>query len=214
MASSPSSVTSSPSAEDDTQSNLPVTTIRGDKSAEGVCDLSDITMNTNMTIREAKLHISLLQRKIEQVIEKKDLYKSHNEDLNSKLEIAHKHLERTKDMKSVGKNLFTKRKRAGRRDHQEDTMNIIYVNELVTKIFQGYKFKPTSFHAWTPSDSGSVCHTIVSSGNIGWPDQFPRERYWNESIVPMINSKYCSLINNATQKMRDQFISTYDFHIK
>eukprot|EP00957_Ditylum_brightwellii_P108409 8270282-Ditylum_brightwellii.AAC.1 len=83
---------------------------------------------------------------------------------------------------------------------------MIYVNELVTKIFQGYKFKPTSFHAWTPNDAGSVCHTVVSSGNIGWPNQFPRERYWTESIVPMINSKYCSLINNATQKMRDQFI--------
>ena len=108
--SSPSSVPSSPSVENDTQITPPVTTIQSKKQVEGVCDLSDITINTNMTIHEAKLHISLLQRKIEQVIEKKDLYKSHNKDLNSKLEIAHKHLEQTKDMKSVGKNLFTKRK--------------------------------------------------------------------------------------------------------
>ena len=86
--------------------------------------------------------------------------------------MAHKHLERSKDMKYIGKNLFAKRKRTSNRDHQEDMMNIIYINELVTKIFQGYKFKPASFQAWNPSNSGSVCHTIVSSGNIGWPDQF------------------------------------------
>ena len=210
---SPASVRSSSSAELDTQSTPPVTTIHRENTVEGVCDLSDITMNTNMTLREAKLHISLLQKKIEEVSEKNLLYKSHNNDLTSKLEMAHKHLERSKNITPVGKNLFAKRKRTNKKDHQEDTMNIVYVNELVTKIFQGYKFKPTSFQAWNPSEPGSVCHTIVSSGNIGWPDQFPRERYWNESIVPMINSKYCTLINNATQKMRDQFISTYDFQI-
>ena len=191
----------------------PMSTITNMNSVEGVCDLSDITMSTNLTLAEAKLQIQLLRAKNKEISETIIHYRNNNEDLNVKLNIAHKHLERSFDTKTVGKNLFTKRKRDGKKDHQEDTMNMIYVNELVMKIFQGYKFKPTSFHAWTPSDAGSVCHTIVSSGNIGWPDQFPRERYWNESIVPMINSKYCSLINNATQKMRDQFIGTSSFYI-
>jgi hypothetical protein len=206
---SPASVTSNPSVDDDSQRTPPpMSTVGNMNTVEGVCDLSDITMTTNMTLAEAKLQIQLLRVKNKEITETIMRYRNNNEDLNDKLDIAQKHLERTYDTKPVGKNLFQKRKRIGKKDHREDTMNMIYVNELVTKIFQGYKFKPTSFHAWTPNDAGSVCHTVVSSGNIGWPDQFPRERYWTESIVPMINSKYCSLINNATQKMRDQFIGT------
>ena len=75
-----------------------MSTVGNMNTVEGVCDLSDITMNTNMTLREAKLHISLLQKKIEEVSEKNLLYKSHNNDLTSKLEMAHKHLERSKNI--------------------------------------------------------------------------------------------------------------------
>ena len=37
---------------------------------------------------------------------------------------------------------------------------IIYVNEIVTKLFQGHKFKPDGFHLWT-MEPGPIFHTIT-----------------------------------------------------
>ena len=80
-------------------------------------------------------------------------------------------------------------------EHAEDQMNVIYVNEIVTKLFQGHKFKSDGFHVWT-MEPGSICHTIAQNGNIGWPREFPKKRYWSKNIVPSVNAKYCNLVNN------------------
>ena len=68
--------------------------------------------------------------------------------------------------------------------------------------------KNEGFYNWS-TDPGLFCHTITSNGNIECPREFPRERYWMENIVPMINAKYCNLGNNTAQKMHARYISKY-----
>lgn len=186
----------------------PVHSVR-DENNPAVCDLSDITVSTQMTLTEAKLQIQLLVAKNRELSENLIIHRNHVEDLSDKLGHANMHLERSYKNAPKGKNTFRKRLReALHEDHPEDQMNVIYINEVVSKIFKGHKFKPNGFHNWS-NDPGSFCHTITSNGNIGWPREFPKERYWDENIVPMINAKYCNLVNNATQKLRARYISTY-----
>ena len=203
---SPASISSNGNMADGTP---PVHSV-GNENNPPVCDLSDITVSTQMTLTEAKLQIQLLVAKNRELSENLLIVRNHVEDLSDKLGHANLHLERSYNKNlPKGKNTFRKRLReADQEDHPEDQMNVIYINEVVSKIFKGHKFKPNGFHNWS-NDPGSFCHTITSNGNIGWPREFPRERYWIENIVPMINAKYCNLVNNATQKMRARYISKY-----
>ena len=104
--------------------------------------------------------------------------------------------------KNRGKKQFSKQICEEEIEHTKDQMNVIYVNEIVTKLFQGHKFKPDRFHLWT-MEPGSICHTITQNGNIGWSREFPKERYWSENIVPMVNA---NLVNNITQQMQSRYI--------
>ena len=203
---SPASISSNGNMADNTP---PVHSVQNEGNPP-VCDISDITVSSQMTLIEAKLQIQLLAAKNRELSENLLIARNHVEDLSDKLGHANLHLERSYN-KNVqkGKNTFRKRLReADQQDHPEDQTNLIYINEVVSKIFKGHKFKPNGFHNWS-QDPGSFCHTITSNGNIGWPREFPRERYWIENIVPMINAKYCNLVNNATQKMRARYISKY-----
>lgn len=202
--SSPTSVSSSVSLNKRSENTPPILAIQNRNHA-AVCDLSDITVSTNISLSAAKMQIHVLLAKNKELSDNLIIYKNRAEDLTDKLSYANQHLERTYSCKSRGKNQFSKRIRDEEIEHAEDQMNVIYVNEIITKLFQGHKFKPEGFQLWT-MEPGSICHTITQNGNIGWPREFPKERYWSENIVPMVNAKYCNLVNNVTQKMRSRYI--------
>ncbi len=81
---SPASVNSNVNIEESTP---PVQQVRRERHAT-VCDLSDITVSTHITLTEAKLQIQLLAAKNKELSENLILARNHAEDLNDKLDVV------------------------------------------------------------------------------------------------------------------------------
>ena len=89
MMASPRLISSNGNMADGTSPANPVR----NKNNPAVCDLSDITVSTQMTLTEAKLQIQLLVAKNRELWENLLIAQNHVEDLSDKLGHANLHLE-------------------------------------------------------------------------------------------------------------------------
>ena len=89
-----------------------------------------------MTLSAEKMQIHVLLAKNRELLDDLILFRNRSEDLSKKLSQANEYLEKLHSARSRGKYQFNKRICDEDIDHAEDQTNMIYVNEVVTKLFQ------------------------------------------------------------------------------
>lgn len=128
------------------------------------------------------------------------------EELDTLLTLSKKYAEKNAVRReNCGKNAFRKNAKKGKKyTFEEDKTNLTYINEAITEIFRGLKFKPKTFHIYT-TKPGTFCQQVCAHG-LAWPKHCTEKHYWEKSIVPIINAKYSNLVGNFTQGMKDVYL--------
>ncbi len=88
---------------------------------------------------------------------------------------------------------------------REDETNTLYIHNKICKMFKYLKFRPENFYIWS-EEPELFCHKICYT-SITWPETVTKRNYWEKSMLPIINTKFSSLVNNTNQKMREQYKS-------
>ena len=195
-------------------SNDSITT---DSNSESGNDESGVLINA---VKKGITSVSELEKIIECLRQEKfELMKrlchaeGRVEELNTLLTLSKKYAEENAVRReNCGKNAFRKNAKRGKKyTFEEDKTNLTYINEAITELFRGLKFKPKTFHIYTPK-AGTFCQQVCAHG-LAWPKHCTEKHYWEKSIVPMINAKYSNLVGNFTQSMKDVYLGmTLEFY--